>query len=681
MAGRVTRTGWSVEQQPGRLLVHAAGRTLTLEGDEAQRLRVSRWFLRRSLVVDGPVPWRLVGVRRADAVVIRRAVSRASARGLLVPHLDAASLARDRLDRLIATREREQRWIAYDDVVACLRGMPTHAEALAELDERQLAELGASLDEAQRGLLEFLSTDHLARVSAANQPILQAELRSRARLLSTVESSPLTPEQSRAVLTYDSRVRVIAAAGSGKTAVMVARAAYAIDRGFAAPDRIVMLAFNADAARELDARVRHRLTRAGLDPEGIRVSTFHAFGLDVIERATGTRPPLASWVADGTETEHIAGILADLVADGVPLPEPETVSPDRLPALLHRLMGHVKAGNLTRAELRSRLAGRRDEDATRTRRLLDLYWKVHDRWDQDLAEAGAVDYDAMLSEAARHLERKRTLLPVDLVMVDEFQDTSPARARLVKALADRDGTHLLVVGDDWQAINGFAGADASLLTDFASWCGPALTRRLETTFRTTQTIADVAGRFVARNPAQITKAVHAAAGPGGAPVTVVTVTRRRDLTAALRDRLAGLAEASDGATVDVLGRYRSDEALLPRDTPMGIDVTFRTMHGSKGLEADHVIVPAMTRGRDGFPSSRADDPLLALATASEDDFPDAEERRLLYVALTRARVSVTILTVEGEESPFVEELVADPAVVTEGPLRIGDGERVAGAGR
>ena len=92
------------------------------------------------------------------------------------------------------------------------------------------------------------------------------------------------------------RVQVLAAAGSGKTSVMVARAAYAVSRGFVTPGRILLLAFNKDAATELQERVASRCAAAGIDSSGLRAQTFHSFGLDVIGRATGNKPRLARWL-------------------------------------------------------------------------------------------------------------------------------------------------------------------------------------------------------------------------------------------------------------------------------------------------------------------------------------------------------------------------------------------------
>ena len=103
---------------------------------------------------------------------------------------------------------------------------------------------------------------------------------------------------------------------------------------------------------------------------------------------------------------------------------------------------------------------------------------------------------------------------------------------------------------------------------------------------------------------------------------------------------------------------------------MNLDVRFNTMHGAKGKEADYVILAGMVRR--GMPSTIEDDPLLQLAMPAGDTFADAEERRLFYVALTRTKRSVLLLTVEGQESPFLLELIRDGHLT----LESGAGEEI-----
>jgi DNA helicase IV len=132
------------------------------------------------------------------------------------------------------------------------------------------------------------------------------------------------------------------------------------------------------------------------------------------------------------------------------------------------------------------------------------------------------------------------------------------------------------------------------------------------------------------------------------------------------DVVAGREPAGDNGTlsVKVLGRYNRDRKLLPRGRFAGLEVQFLTVHASKGLEADHIVVPGMVTGFLGFPSTITDDPVLALAMPGSELFPHAEERRLLYVALTRARRSVTLITSPQWMSPFIAELSEHPDVTT-----------------
>jgi hypothetical protein len=286
-----------------------------------------------------------------------------------------------------------------------------------------------------------------------------------------------------------------------------------------------------------------------------------------------------------------------------------------------------------------------------------------------LREGNLVDFEDMLVLAADHLEAGRGDPGYDLILVDEFQDVSQARARLVRALLQRPERYLLAVGDDWQAINRFAGADISVMSDFEAWFGAGIRLELTTTFRCPQSVCDVAGRFVMRNPRQLRKAVRSVQPDPGPPVRLIRTQDQKASLAQWLEALAGSISSGSATpgkhgevTVNVLGRYNFEREVLPARSPPGLRVYFRTIHGAKGLEADYIVIPGLVAGRYGFPSDMADDPVLDLVMAAPEHFPHAEERRLLYVALTRARREVVIMTRRGSESPFVEELRNDSNV-------------------
>jgi DNA helicase-4 len=253
--------------------------------------------------------------------------------------------------------------------------------------------------------------------------------------------------------------------------------------------------------------------------------------------------------------------------------------------------------------------------------------------------------------------------PFSYILVDEFQDISAGRARLLKALLDQSATaRLFAVGDDWQAIYRFAGSDIAIMREFEDRFGCSERTDLETTFRCVDRLADTATKFVVQNPTQMRKKVTSITRSDGPCVHVgLPGEQGSDL---LREALAMItteAEATgDGATVLLLGRYRHTKpknfAELARQHA-NLQIDFKTVHRSKGLEADYVIVAGMCSGKYGFPTEIGDDPILDIVLAAPEGHPNAEERRLFYVALTRARRKVFLLAEGGEVSPFVRELL------------------------
>lgn len=366
-----------------------------------------------------------------------------------------------------------------------------------------------------------------------------------------------------------------------------------------------------------------------------------------------------------------------------PVPGSPLLTDREMLNLFRTFLAHAKSNRLEPADLRSRVAkARNGTPDLRESLFLDLFDDVREEWDSRLREASEVDFEDMLNQATDLVEAGKWLSPFRVVLVDEFQDASHARARLVKALVNRPAHFLFAVGDDWQSIYRFAGSDISAMTQFEETFGAGHVMRLERTFRSSQELSTLAGDFVMKNPNQLAKKVRSE-GSHPAPVELALVDTDAGVTDAIAQRLSELSAAvSEGSSlsVKILGRYRYEEELVPRTRYRGLDVTFQTVHSSKGLEADHVIIPGLNRG--GFPSTKEDDPLLRLALPEGDDYPHAEERRLFYVALTRARNSVLLIARSGRESEFVTELISDGVISLLGDHEAGEApERCPQCGR
>nr|WP_229724302.1 UvrD-helicase domain-containing protein [Cribrihabitans marinus] len=281
-----------------------------------------------------------------------------------------------------------------------------------------------------------------------------------------------------------------------------------------------------------------------------------------------------------------------------------------------------------------------------------------------------IDFEDMVNRATALVESGRYQSPFRHIPVDEFQDISTGRAKLIQALKrQHSDAKVFAVGDDWQSIYRFAGSDIHIMRNFGAefggtYAGAAGVHRtvdLGRTFRSVDKIALAACRFVLRNPAQITKTVIPA-GETDEPSIRIAWTRRETGEQTLNEAVSALAATDGKPSILILGRYRflrPDVGRLQRQNP-GATITVKTIHASKGLEADHVIILGADNAKMGFPSMIVDDPLLSLVSPEAEPYSNAEERRVMYVAMTRARWTVTILASEARPSVFVEELMKEP---------------------
>ena len=189
---------------------------------------------------------------------------------------------------------------------------------------------------------------------------------------------------------------------------------------------------------------------------------------------------------------------------------------------------------------------------------------------------------------------------------------------------------MFAVGDDWQAIYRFAGSDIGIMRKFAEHFGDYERIDLETTFRCADRIASVATEFILRNPAQISKTVGSVHRAGGPCVHIgLPGEERLSLLNEALDRIAEDAAKFEGkSSVLLLGRYNHTRPqnipALARKHPR-LQISYKTVHRSKGLEEDYVVVLDLCSGKHGFPDEIDDDPLLDLVLAVPEGYPNAEE--------------------------------------------------------
>lgn len=293
--------------------------------------------------------------------------------------------------------------------------------------------------------------------------------------------------------------------------------------------------------------------------------------------------------------------------------------------------------------------------------ILNDYQALLDREEQ-------IDFDDMIGKAIQYVREGRFRSSWRYILVDEFQDISEARARLVRYLRDAaKECSLFCVGDDWQAIYRFTGSDLSFTTAFQETFGATKITALDLTFRFNSGISDVATRFVLQNPDQVKKQLNTQEKVTHPTVSLLREDNRPqrnpDEPSRLEKVIARIADiAEPRSSVYLLGRYgfnlpdRNELQRLAARYP-SIELECHTIHASKGKEADYVVVIGLETGKFGFPTGKTTHPLLEALLPPLEGYPHAEERRLLYVALTRARCRVYLITDMAVASGFVVELL------------------------
>ena len=336
----------------------------------------------------------------------------------------------------------------------------------------------------------------------------------------------------------------------------------------------------------------------------------------------------------------------------------ERISP--LSSLLCTFLNHAKSGNLAQEELARR--SQNASDRKRADAFLQVFEQARERYEARLAEAKALDFHDLINQATKLLQEGSAETTCSHVLVDEFQDISCGRMELLKALRKPDMAYFLV-GDDWQSIYRFTGSRVSLVRNVSQHLGHTRMETLTRTFRFGKRILEPSSHFIQQNPEQTRRTLQPNPDAKDKGITLVASRRAGDgLRAVIKD-LAESEDYEEKDTVMVLGRYRESRRALRTQGPRAQDkVIYRTVHSAKGQEADYVVILDLRDARHGFPCRVEDDPLLKLVLPPEEDgeYQLAEERRLFYVGLTRARKGVYLVADERRPSPFVRELLDIP---------------------
>ena len=532
-----------------------------------------------------------------------------------------------------------------------------------------------------KNIFKKAEIDHISNISSARFSARQSSNKSLDTLPPDfrVENHPLDSEQRKAIYDPARFNLTVAGAGSGKTTTILGKILYFLQSGFASPPEILVLSFTHDSATELRERFLREYYQAFANqillrkspPPDITIETFHSLALKLLRKL---------WPDFSVETNELNSDL--LESKSTSIHELKTEKAHDLDSNKDNILESDSDDDNQASIIREFLDLHELDSATlpliaskySSLEYSKLFLEVSEKYQRELfglLENHQTTFSGLIKLAIRYLRSGQIKTQYRYIIVDEYQDLSALRQEFLRLLIESSQANLFAVGDDWQAIYGFSGSRVDFTLNFRRFWGDFSLHRISKTYRFGLTLARLSSSFIMQDHTQIRKQIQSQKEDALEPVVEISGDSERLDLEVLTHYFESLPRDS---SILLLGRFQIDRFRLLHCTQFkltsdGIEfharpdlkIRFLTVHQSKGLEADYVIILNNREAKLGFPAHVKDPPLKAelIKIAEElglDQVSVNEERRLFYVALTRAKQQVILLTVDGKESSFIKEL-------------------------
>ena len=455
---------------------------------------------------------------------------------------------------------------------------------------------------------------------------------------------------------------VVAGAGAGKTLTILGKIKWLLEHDLYKPEEFCCISFTNEAASSLKIKLQD------ICSFDIPTFTFHKLALQILKFGSQnffiSHSNLLSYVTDEFFLAHCHGnrFLQKIVYSyfGYVFKTEKNwqsiISSKELVAFKKLLISFLSLiRNNVSFDFRSFVLKNHKKYP-----ILFLFYSVYLIYEAEKKANAALDFDDMIIEAINLLKRNNLCLPYKYIIIDEFQDTSEIRFSFVQEILKQTDASLCVIGDDFQSIYHFSGCDLYLFLNFQKFYPGTILFKIQNTYRNSQELVNVAGNFVQKNPYQISKVLKSTKSLAF-PIRIVYFKNRN------KALLSVLKMIDSNKSILILARnhfnikrysvvYKIDENnnIHFPDFPH-YNIRYLTIHASKGLESDIVILLDVENDYFGIPSRVKQQDIINLIKKS-DSYPDEEERRLFYVALTRAKETVYLLSPYKGASVFINEI-------------------------
>ena len=434
--------------------------------------------------------------------------------------------------------------------------------------------------------------------------------------------------QSKAVLCNKRNYLVVAGAGSGKTLTIVGKVFYLLNNNID-KNKILCISFTNETVSSLKKSLENNNI-------SVDVKTFHKLALDILKNKYSiSSSNLLEYVTDEFFSSIIYYDNTYKILDYID-------NIDYVKKVIISFINQLKSLNYNEEFILSLLNN--NLISTDDKIILVLILKVYLIYQEELKSLNKIDFNDMINLAIEKVDSLK-YFKYSYIIIDEYQDTSFSKYMLIKKLKDKFNISLMAVGDDYQSIYSFTGCNLEIFTKFKKYFKNSKIIKLKYTYRNSSDIVEISKRFVLKNRNQINKKLKSLKYIKNS-INIVYIKNEEEAFNKIIENIDNIL---------VLGRNNKDLDNL-KDKEYNKNINFLTVHSSKGLESDNVIILNVIDDILGFPNKIKNDNILNYLINYNSL---EEERRLFYVGLTRAKEKVFIFTEKGKESVFVLDLIKE----------------------
>jgi len=326
---------------------------------------------------------------------------------------------------------------------------------------------------------------------------------------------------------------------------------------------------------------------------------------------------------------------------------------------VNRIIDMIKVENLS---LKAVYAKSQRDQHERVRDFYTLAMPLIKHYIQHCTNKSHLDFNDLIAKTIQLFQNRPAITQkfqkqFHYILVDEFQDVNTLQVDLIKRLLTTEN-QLLCVGDDWQSIYGFRGSDVKYIINFKRHFKPAEIIKLNLNYRSTESIVGASNEVIKHNKHKITKHIESSKKSSSKIYAFVGKNLEENIAFSIQ-QIRHLQNEEGYTKEDILFLYRRSKMFSPyfkRFREEGVFASYKTIHAAKGLEAKAVFVLGLTEGYGGFPDIWMEDRIFQVIKSTDHNLLLEEERRLFYVAITRAKDLLFLLTEKGNESSFLKEI-------------------------